>query len=90
MREQKLKALTRHRWQVAIGLTFLMTAIYFGFMLLVAYQKEFVKRQIVPGLSWGVLLGAGVIVAAWLLTFIYVKWANHYDRLVESIRSGGE
>jgi len=90
MREQRLNELTRHRWQVAIVLTAAMTAIYFGFMLLVAYAKEWVGRQIAPGLSWGVLLGAFVILAAWLLTFIYVRWANHYDRRVEKIRSGQE
>src|SRR5689334_18334607 len=56
MREQRLNALTRHRWQVAIVLTAAMTGIYFGFMLLVAYAKEWVGRQLAPGLSWGVLL----------------------------------
>lgn len=89
-REQKLAQLTGRRWRVATALTALMMIIYFGFMLLVAYRKEWVGTEIVPGLSWGILLGAGVILAAWLLTFVYVKWANlYYDVKVEAIRKQG-
>jgi uncharacterized membrane protein (DUF485 family) len=37
-------------------------------------------RLVSPGLTLGILLGAGVIVAAWLLTLVYVRWANRvYD-----------
>jgi uncharacterized membrane protein (DUF485 family) len=33
------------------------------------------------------LLGALVIVAAWVLTWIYVRWANtHYDASVDRLR----
>ena len=33
------------------------------------------------------LLGAGVIVVAWLLTWIYVRWANtHYDAALAGLR----
>jgi uncharacterized membrane protein (DUF485 family) len=41
----------------------------------------------VPGLSLGILLGALVIVAAWVLIWIYVRWANtHYDAAVDALR----
>jgi uncharacterized membrane protein (DUF485 family) len=53
-------------------LSAIMIAIYFGFIFLVAYAKPFLGSTIVPGLSWGILLGALVIVAAWLLTLFYV------------------
>jgi uncharacterized membrane protein (DUF485 family) len=34
------------------------------------------------------LLGVLVIVAAWVLTWIYVRWANtHYDASLRSLRS---
>jgi hypothetical protein len=39
-----------------------MMAIYFGFILLVAWAKPLLGRQLVPGLSLGILLGALVIV----------------------------
>ncbi len=53
-----------------------MIVIYLGFILLVAYDKPLLGTQIVPGLSWGILLGALVIVSAWVLTLIYVLAAN--------------
>ena len=69
------------RWRVALSLTVAMMAVYFGFILLVAFDKPLLGRLIIPGLSLGMLLGALVIVAAWVLTWVYVRWANtHYDR----------
>ena len=57
-----------------------MMVLYFGFILLIAYAKPLLTTVIVPGLSLGILLGALVIVAAWVLILIYVRWANrHYD-----------
>ena len=53
-----------------------MLVIYAGFILLVAYQKPLLGSQIVPGLSWGIMLGVLVIVAAWIITLVYVLWAN--------------
>ena len=54
----------------------IMIVIYFGFILLVAYDKPLLGTQIVPGISWGILLGALVIVSAWVLTLIYVVVSN--------------
>lgn len=75
-----LRALARRRWRVALGLTTLMVLVYFGFILLVAWDKPFMGRLLAPGLSIGIVLGALVIVAAWVLTWVYVRWANRvYD-----------
>ena len=57
-------------------LSAVMLIIYLGFILLVAYAKPFLGTTLVPGLSWGILLGALVIVSAWLLTLIYVTLSN--------------
>ena len=83
---EELKALDAARWRVAIGLTIAMMALYFGFILLVAYAKPLLARIVVPGLSLGVLLGALLILAAWVLIWIYVRWANtHYDVAVDAL-----
>jgi len=74
----ELRALDAARWRIAIGLTAAMMVLYFGFILAVAYNKPLLGRAIVPGLSVGVLAGALLIVAAWLLIWIYVRWANRY------------
>jgi uncharacterized membrane protein (DUF485 family) len=70
-----------------LRLTVAMMAIFFGFILLVAFAKPFLARTLRPGLSYGILFGALVIVAAWLLIWIYVRWANrHYDQAVADLR----
>jgi uncharacterized membrane protein (DUF485 family) len=40
----------------------------------------------VPGLTLGILLGALVIVASWILTWVYVRWAAaHYDPGIKAL-----
>jgi uncharacterized membrane protein (DUF485 family) len=86
-KQRALEALARAQWRLALGLTAAMMAIYFGFTLLVAGAKPLLAAQIVPGLSVGILLGALVIVSAWALIGVYVRWANsHYDATVASLR----
>lgn len=64
-----------------------MMVAYFGFILLVAFNKPLLGTVIVPGLSLGMLLGALVIVVAWVLIWIYVRWANsHYDSSIRGLR----
>ena len=75
-----LVAIARRQRRFALQLTAAIVALYFGFILLIAYQKPLLARKLAPGLSLGILLGALVIVGSWLLTWIYVRWANtHYD-----------
>ena len=82
-----LEAVSAARWRVAISLTAAMMAAYFGFILLVAFNKPLLGSLVVPGLSLGMLLGALVIVVAWMLTWIYVRWANtHYDASIDRLR----
>ena len=88
-RSDDLRRLDTARRRVATILTVAMMVLYFGFILLVAYGKAFLTTLIVPGLSLGILLGALVIVAAWVLILVYVRWANqHYDAVVAGLRKG--
>ena len=82
-----LEAVSAARWRVALTLTILMMVVYFGFILLVAFNKPLLGRQLTDGLSLGMLLGALVIIVAWVLTWIYVRWANtHYDASLRELR----
>jgi len=82
-----LEAVSAARWRVAMSLTIAMMAAYFGFILLIAFNKPLLGSILVPGLSLGMLLGALVIVIAWVVTWIYVHWANtHYDSSVDRLR----
>ena len=92
MKEEQggIAGLAGAQWRLALRLTAAMMAVYFGFILMVAYAKPLLGRLLVPGLSLGTLLGALVIVSAWALIWIYVRWANgHYDATVKSLRKEG-
>jgi len=83
----KLRALDAARWRIAISLTVAMTVIYVGFILLIAYAKPLLATPLADGLSLGILLGALVIVSAWVLIAVYVRWANrHYDPALAALR----
>lgn len=85
-RAKALAALAAARWRIALLLTSTMMFIYFGFILLIAFNKPLMGSLILPGLSLGILLGALVIVSAWVLIFVYVRWANNnYDEKVARI-----
>ena len=87
MSDHRFRLLADTRWRIAISLTALMVAIYFGFIALIAYDKPLMARLITPGLSVGILLGALVIVLSWVLTWVYVHWANtRYDVGLEAVR----
>lgn len=84
---QDVTSLATSQRRLALTLTAAMSAIYFGFILLVAWDKPLLGTLLTPGLSLGTLLGALVIVSAWVLVWIYVRWANaHYDSTVASLR----
>ena len=85
--ESSLEAVAAARWRIALSLTVAMMAVYFGFILLIAFNKPLLGTLVADGLSLGMLLGALVIVAAWALIWIYVRWANtHYDAALRGIR----
>ncbi|MFZ1413448.1 MAG: DUF485 domain-containing protein [Defluviicoccus sp.] len=84
--EQRLHAISAHRWRIAFVLSAIMLVAYYGFILLVAFDKPLLATRLSEGLSLGILLGALVIVFAWVLTIFYTKWANGvYDREIAEL-----
>lgn len=84
----EVEALAARRWRLAAGLTAVLCVTYFGFVLLAAFNKPLMGQLVAPGLSLGIVLGALVIVAAWLLTGIYVWWANsRYDAAIAQLKT---
>jgi uncharacterized membrane protein (DUF485 family) len=75
------------RWRLALLLTAVMTITYVGFILLIAFNKPLLGTILMPGLSLGILLGVLLILTAWALILIYVRWTNtHYDHRVADER----
>ncbi|MBM3808269.1 MAG: DUF485 domain-containing protein [Acidimicrobiia bacterium] len=75
------------RWRLAVLLTTVMTLVYVGFILLIAFNKPLLGTVLIPGLSLGIVLGVFLILLAWALILIYVHWTNtHYDARVAAVR----
>jgi uncharacterized membrane protein (DUF485 family) len=83
----QLAALQAQRARVVTLLSIATVLVYFGFILLVAFAPRSLARLLAPGLSLGIVLGAAVIVLAWVFTAIYVRWANrYYDAALQRLR----
>ncbi len=66
----------------------IMLAAYFGFVLLIAFDKAFLAQPIVAGgvTSLGILIGFALILLAILLTGLYVARANRdYDAALAAL-----
>jgi len=84
---RRFKALVRKRWSVSIVLTLLLFLLYYGYILVVAYGKPVLALKVGTHTTLGIVLGALTIVGSWVLTVVYVVWANvSYDREVDSIK----
>lgn len=50
-RAKALAVLAAQRWRIVISLTGAMMFIYFGFILLIAFNKPLMGSIVIPGLS---------------------------------------
>ena len=81
---QELKA---KRTSFGWWLTLAMMVVYYGFILLVAFNKEFLSQRIGDGvMTIGMPIGFGVIVFTIVITAIYVRRANgEFDQLTADL-----
>ena len=64
-----------------------MLGVYFAFILLIAFDKELMARQVTSGLSVGIVLAVLVVLTTWVLTWIYTGWASRrYDPGIRRLR----
>ena len=68
-------------------LTLAMMVVYYGFILLVAFNKELLSRRLGDGvMTLGIPIGFGVIVFTVVITAIYVRRANsEFDTLTAEV-----
>ena len=78
-----VKVRSKFGWQ----LTWSMLAVYYGFILLIAFNKELLSAKTGVGVTtWGIPIGLFVIVFTVFITGIYVRRANsQFDRLIADI-----
>ncbi len=81
---QELKA---KRTSFGIWLTVAMLVVYYGFILLVAFNKPLLASKLGGGvMTLGMPIGLAVIVFTIVITAIYVRRANNeFDALSEQI-----
>jgi len=81
---QELKA---KRSSFGWTLTWAMMIVYYGFIVLVAFDKQFLATKLGAGvMTLGIPIGFGVIVFTVVITAIYVRRANReYDDLTAEI-----
>ena len=83
----KYHELKRKRSSFGWLLTILMLLVYYGYIGLIAFDKELLARPLGAGVTTlGIPIGLGVIVFTVLITGLYVRRANgEYDRLTAEI-----
>jgi uncharacterized membrane protein (DUF485 family) len=74
----KFHELVRKRSRLALILSVIVLAAYYGFMMVVAFAPHLLHAPLTQGasLTIGVPVGAGIIVVSWLLTGLYSYFAN--------------
>jgi uncharacterized membrane protein (DUF485 family) len=84
---REFKSLVALRWAMAGILTLLVFISYYGFILMVGYSKATLARKISEVTPLGFLMVVAVIVFSFILTLVYVFWANSkYDTMVDYLR----
>ena len=83
----KYQQLRRRRSSFGWWLTAAMMIVYYGFILLVAFNKEFLSQRLGEGvMTVGIPIGFGVILFTIVVTAIYVRRANReFDELSNAI-----
>ena len=86
----KYQELKSKRSSFGWWLTLSMMVVYYGFILLVAYDKPLLATKIGAGIiTLGMPLGIGVLLFTIIITNLYVRRANsEFDDLTQQIVKG--
>jgi uncharacterized membrane protein (DUF485 family) len=69
-------------------LTIALFVLYYGYILLVATNRAILAQRVGEVTTLGIVLGVAVLLFSWVLTAIYVVWANRrYDPEVDRLRA---
>ncbi len=84
----RFQELVAKRDRFAWLLSLIMLGLYLAFILLIAFEPQWLGTRISEGspTTWGIPLGVGLILSAFVLTGIYVYRANgEFDALNKAI-----
>ncbi|MGQ7815229.1 DUF485 domain-containing protein [Metapseudomonas furukawaii] len=80
----RFQELVSKRDRFAWTLSAIMLGLYLAFILLIAFEPQVLGTRITPDspMTWGIPIGVGLILSAFVLTGIYVRRANgEFDRM---------
>ena len=87
LHDPEFKDLVRRKSSISVVLTVITLVVYYGFILLIAFKPGAFGEKFTENIPIGMPIGVGVIVVSWVLTGIYVRWANSkYDAMVENMK----
>ena len=87
LEDPEFRALAGAKNLISWILTGAMLVVYFGFILLIAFNRDLFAEKAFGNVTKGIVLGIGVIVISFILTGVYVRWANSkYDAMTDAIR----
>lgn len=88
----KYHELVSKRNSFAAVLSIFVLAIYYGYVLIIAFNKEFLATKLGEGvMTYAYPIGAGIIILSFITTLIYVSRANgEFEELTEAIKKDAE
>ncbi|MFZ6049183.1 DUF485 domain-containing protein [Pseudomonas sp. CR3202] len=84
----RFQELVSKRERFAWILSAIMLGLYLAFILLIAFEPQVLGTRInaESPITWGIPIGVGLILSAFVLTGIYVRRANgEFDRMNQEI-----
>ena len=85
------RRLSAERLRLGLFLSATMATAYFAFILTVAFRPQALAAPLGDGtvMTWGLLAGEGVIALGFVLTVLYVVYANaRFDTLAAQLKEG--
>ena len=87
LNDEDFRSLSSQKNTISVILTILELVLYFGFIALIAFNKPFLATKISGAISIGIPIAVATIFLSWVLTGIYIYWANSkYDVLVKKVK----
>lgn len=89
LQDPEFRKLVTQKNTISWILTALELVFYFGFISLIAFSKPYLSQKLGEGSATtvGIPIAIGTIILSWVLTGIYIWWANtRYDRMVKNLR----
>jgi uncharacterized membrane protein (DUF485 family) len=88
LNDPDFKEMIRRKDRISLFLTVAELVLYFGFIALVAFNKPFLATKVSGVMTIGIPIAVGTIFLSWVLTGIYIFWANsRYDQMVKNIKA---